>query len=138
MLAVLAPGVAPAQPPDHFELLQNVPDPFCPLQPGGVTDISFALPQSAGVIIEVWDPDTSMVVRTLTSGLAVSGYHSVIWDGRDDSGTLLPAGSYPYSMTALDPKSDDLLFYAVLIATMECPQATEAATLGEVKRAFVD
>ena len=47
-------------------------------------------------------------VRTVKSGAATAGTVSLQWDGRDDSGTLLPAGSYTVKLTAADPKGNDI------------------------------
>ena len=133
VLAVTISSAVSAQPPDHFELLQNVPDPFCPASDGGVTDIRFELPQQARVLLEVWSPDTTAVLRTLVNGVLMTGYHSVLWDGQDDGGTDLPAGAYPYSMTATEPESDDSLFYDMLTATVDCGVPTKRGTWGEIK-----
>jgi hypothetical protein len=139
VLALAMPCIAPAdppQPPDHFELFQNVFDPFCPAIDGGVTDIRFMLPQESEVLLEVWNPDTTAVVRTLIHAALMAGYHSILWDGTDDGGSDLPSGAYPYSMTATDPDTGDPLFYDMLVATIDCTVATEPGTWGRIKAGF--
>lgn len=42
------------------------------------------------------------VVRTIKALDAAKGHLSIEWDGRDDSGTMLPAGDYKVSFTAKD------------------------------------
>jgi flagellar hook assembly protein FlgD len=37
-------------------------------------------------------------VRTLVSGEVSGGRHEVVWDGRDDHGTLVSSGVYFYRM----------------------------------------
>ena len=94
-LVLAIPRAAPAdppQPPDHFELFQNIFDPFCPTGGGGATDIRFMMPQQAAVLLEVWNPDTTVVLRTLVHGVLPAGYHSFIWDGTDDGGMDLRPG----------------------------------------------
>lgn len=133
---ILAPGMNAAQPPGHFELLQNVPNPFCPSDIGGITDIRFALPQQSEVLLEVWNPDTTAVVRTLVQGALAAGYHSMAWDGSDDGGSDLVAGTYPYSLTAIDPDSGDTLFQNTLAATIDCTVASKTGTWGRIKAGF--
>ena len=138
-LVLAIPCAAPAdppQPPDHFELFQNFPDPFCPTDDGGVTQIQFMMPQQAAVLLEIWSPDTTVVVRTLVHGVLPAGYHSIIWDGSDDDGVDLTSGAYPYSMTATDPDNGDSLFYDILVATIDCTVATRPGTWGGIKAEF--
>ena len=136
LLVVLGVTISPvviAQPPDHFELMQNVPDPFCPTDVGGVTDIRLMLPMQSRVLLKVWNPDTSAVLRTLADGVLAAGYYSFIWDGQDGGGQDLPAGAYPYSMAATDEDNGDSLFYDVLVATIDCSVASRPATWGAIK-----
>jgi hypothetical protein len=135
-LTLLVSMVTLAQPPDHFELFQNFPDPFCVLETGGVTEIRFMTPMSSRVLLEVWSPDTTVVLRTLNDGFLHPGYYTYIWDGRDGVGEILPEGLYPYSMTATDTDTGDSLYYDMLVATIECPQVLRATTFGRVKEAF--
>lgn len=136
LLAVTVTSASLAQPPDHFELKQSTPDPFCPTSDGGITDIRFQLPVQSVVLLEVWSPDTTAVVRTLAYGVMAAGYHSILWDGTDDGGVDLTSGAYPYSMTATDPDSGDSLFYDMLTATIYCSVGTRPGTWGEIKAGF--
>ncbi len=130
------PSLIAAEQPDDFELLQNFPDPFCPTSDGGFTDIRFQLPVQSAVLLQVWNPDTTAVVRTLAHGVMPAGYHSIIWDGADDDGADLAYGAYPYSMTATDPQSGDSLFYDMLTATIDCTVAARPGTWGRIKAEF--
>ena len=136
LLAAAVLGTSIAQPPDHFELLQNDPDPFCPAGDVGATDIRLALPVASAIQLEVWSPDTSAVVRTLIHAFLPAGYHSITWDGTDGGGSDLASGAYPYSMTANDPDSGDSLFYDMLTATIDCEVATRPGTWGGIKAEF--
>jgi hypothetical protein len=139
LAAILVLGIVyavSAQPPDHFELFQNIPDPFCVTPDGGVTEIRFQLPMQSAVLLEVWNPDTTVVVRTLVNGVLMAGYHSLLWDGADDGGADLPPGSYPYSLTVTDPESGAPLFYDILVATIDCTVTTEPGTWGNIKTGF--
>jgi hypothetical protein len=63
-----------------------------PFRPGA--SILLAIPASGG------QPDVSIVdlsgrcVRTVDTGGLTVGYHSLVWNGRDDAGRPLPAGVY--------------------------------------------
>ncbi len=127
----------PPPPPDHFELFQNLPDPFCPTSDGGVTDIRFILPVQAEVVLEVWNPDTTAVLRMLIHAALMAGYHSVLWDGTDGGGVDLTSGAYPYSLTATDPGTGDTLFYDILVASIDCMVASEPRTWGGIKAGFM-
>lgn len=68
--------------------LENRPNPFNPS-----TTISFTLPEPGKAELKVYDI-TGRKVRTLVSGPVSSGEHSVVWDGRDDSGQPVASGVY--------------------------------------------
>jgi len=81
--------------PDKFELLQNFPNPFNP-----ETSIRFNLPEAATVRVVVYD-QLGRVVRTLVNNdQRVAGYHTIVWDGRDDSGLAVASGIYVYKVAA--------------------------------------
>jgi hypothetical protein len=137
LLAGLLAGPVHAQPPTRFVLQQNSPDPFCPeTTPGGSTTIQFAMPQSAEVDLVIRSQDGTTVVRTLVHALLQAGYHSVVWDGRDDSAVIVPGGSYPYTMTAREPGGGPVLFEMTLVATVSCPVPHKKTSWGSVKRLF--
>lgn len=132
LLAIFVASALWAQPPDHFELFQNIPDPFCNV-PSGVTEIRYQLPMQSVVLLEVWSPDTTAVVRTLVYGVQAPGFYTILWDGADGGGADLPDGAYPYSLTATDPDNGDSLFYDMLLATIDCSVAAEPETWGGIK-----
>ena len=45
-------------------------------------------------------------VRSLVSGTQTAGTHAIEWDGRNDSGSILPAGVYLYRLETEDVTSE--------------------------------
>ena len=78
--------------PARFALSQNIPNPFNP-----VTVISFAVPERAHVLIEVYDV-AGRRVATLVDAEQTPGVTSVVWDGTDDRGRRTASGVYFCSM----------------------------------------
>ena len=79
--------------PEGIEISNGYPNPF-----GSSTSISFRLPESSSVSIEVIDL-AGRRVRQLAAGEIYSGEGSFSWDGRDDSGRLAPSGIYHYRLS---------------------------------------
>ncbi|MGO4394101.1 flagellar hook assembly protein FlgD [Variovorax sp. M-6] len=58
------------------------------------------LPGSAGdVQIKIVDA-TGKTVRTIEAGSMTEGVNAVTWDGKDDAGNVVPAGSYRFAVGA--------------------------------------
>ncbi len=68
--------------------LTVLPNPFI-----GETSIRFRLPVGGPVEVRVYGPG-GRLVRTLWCRPLPEGDHTVVWDSRDDSGHLVPAGTY--------------------------------------------
>jgi hypothetical protein len=75
--------------PTHFELAQNYPNPFNP-----TTNISFTLPQSSEVTLEVFNMQGQRVA-TLVNSTMGAGSHTVPFNAEN-----LSSGIYLYRMTA--------------------------------------
>ncbi|RMZ48949.1 T9SS C-terminal target domain-containing protein, partial [Candidatus Marinimicrobia bacterium PRS2] len=60
--------------PDEFSLSAAYPNPFNP-----TTTLSFALPVTSNVILEVYDIN-GRLINELIKGIMDAGYHSVVWD----------------------------------------------------------
>ncbi|MBN1541701.1 carbohydrate binding domain-containing protein, partial [candidate division KSB1 bacterium] len=73
-----------------YSLAQNHPNPFNPS-----TTIRFNLPQTEQVSLVVYDL-LGKIVRTLVDGVREAGEHSVLWDGRDETGLAASSGIYFY------------------------------------------
>jgi hypothetical protein len=82
--------------PSSYDLIQNYPNPFNP-----ITTISYALPQTAEVAMNIYSV-TGQLVRSLSHLATHPGRHSVVWDGCDDSGNLVSTGVYLCRLEAGD------------------------------------
>ncbi|MDZ7360450.1 MAG: S8 family serine peptidase [candidate division KSB1 bacterium] len=74
--------------PVDFALSQNFPNPFNP-----ETAIRFGLPQDEHVQLVVIDL-LGREVRKLVDNDFSAGYHSVVWDGKDNAGSAVASGVY--------------------------------------------
>ncbi|MCP4582833.1 MAG: T9SS type A sorting domain-containing protein [candidate division Zixibacteria bacterium] len=79
--------------PVAFSLKQNYPNPFNPK-----TDISFGLPKTDHVTLEVYDI-MGRSVTTLIDEILTAGIHTIIWDGTADDGTQVTSGVYFYKLS---------------------------------------
>ena len=82
--------------PSEFALSQNYPNPF-----NQTTKIEFTLSKSCFVSLNIYDI-LGRKVRTLVSEHLSSGYKSVLWDGKNDSGKDAASGIYFYQMRVGD------------------------------------
>lgn len=80
--------------PTDFALAQNMPNPFNP-----TTVINYDLPQDANTTLRVYN-SLGQLVRTLVNETRPAGSHSVLFDGKDESGRQLASGMYIYQITA--------------------------------------
>lgn len=71
---------------------QNYPNPFNP-----ETTIEFGIKENSNVLIEIYNIK-GQKVKTLINGFREAGYHSVIWNGKDNSGKPVASGLYFYRM----------------------------------------
>ena len=86
-----APGVEGPKnvPPGRMDIAVS-PNPF-----GRSTRLSYAVPQRGNVSLTVFDA-AGRAVRTLASGRSEPGRFSAVWDGRSQSGAMVPNGVYLY------------------------------------------
>ncbi len=82
--------------PTKFELAQNHPNPFNP-----ITEISFSLPKTCEVSLEIYNVSGQKVV-TLANGTLEAGQHSIVWDSRGSNGVSVASGIYFYRLKAGD------------------------------------
>jgi hypothetical protein len=75
-----------------YTLEQNYPNPF-----NMSTTISFILPKSSYVNLSIYNT-LGEKVKTLISEYFSSGYWQVVWDGKDESGQIVPSGLYFYHL----------------------------------------
>ncbi len=74
--------------PTSFALLQNYPNPF-----NSSTRINYSVPQVAQVEIGIYNL-LGQTVSQLVSGVRQPGYYAILWDGRNNSGLIVPSGLY--------------------------------------------
>lgn len=78
--------------PTEFALLDNYPNPFNP-----TTTLSYQLSKDAEVTLVIYNT-LGQTIRTLVNAFQPAGFQRVVWDGRDDSGNLVPSGLYFYQI----------------------------------------
>jgi len=91
---------AAAQIPEQFSLKQNYPNPFNP-----TTEIKLALPENGHVTLSIFNV-VGQKIRTLIDRQKEAGYHSVIWDGKDEFGNEVASGIYVYRIYVHPDKAD--------------------------------
>ena len=75
-------------------LQQNAPNPFKQL-----TTINYQLAKPGLVNLKVYNI-AGQLVKTLVSGQAGAGPHTIKWDGRDSQGNKVSSGIYIYRLQA--------------------------------------
>jgi subtilisin-like proprotein convertase family protein len=80
--------------PVRYELVGARPNPFNPM-----TSVVYGAPQAGAVRVSVYSAG-GREVRVLVDGPVDAGYHEVVWDGRDGSGTPMASGVYFVRMDA--------------------------------------
>ena len=84
--------------------LENRPNPF-----SDHTQVYFEIPSSdqtdIPVIMRVYNT-SGQIVKTLVHDNMSAGYHSVIWNGTDESGKSVSSGVYFNSFEAADDEKD--------------------------------
>ena len=75
----------------------NTPDAFSPNEDGKYdsTTISYLISRDAAVTVKIYDAADNTLVRTLKDqAQETAGTNTVIWDGKDDSGSVFTEGIY--------------------------------------------
>ncbi len=83
-----APGVVSPELPTALTLAGTYPNPF-----SSEAVISFSLPTAGNASLRVYDM-SGRIIRTIADGEMAAAAHSLVWDGRDDSGNTVAAGVY--------------------------------------------
>jgi hypothetical protein len=74
--------------PTMFQLGRNVPNPF-----SVSTELRYAVPSEAVVSLDIYDVQGKKV-RNLVSGAVPAGYHTAVWDGKDNQKRPVAPGIY--------------------------------------------
>lgn len=77
-------------------LLANYPNPFNPQ-----TTISYSIPHNGKVSIEIYNI-RGQRIKTLINNDMPAGYHSVVWDGKDENGKPVSSEIYLYKLKVGD------------------------------------
>jgi len=80
--------------PVAYRAYESYPNPFNPL-----CTIRYDIPSAGRVSLQIFDVSGSLV-RTLVNRWREPGVYSEMWDGKADSGTVLPSGVYFYRLEA--------------------------------------
>ena len=64
-----------------------------------VFKLSYILSEDANVTWQIYTPDNNLI-RTIRSNNIKKGKHTLTWDGKDDSGTVVPDEAYNIVLTA--------------------------------------
>jgi ligand-binding sensor domain-containing protein len=80
--------------PEAVRIIGNYPNPFNPK-----TAIEFVIPRETYVILTLYSL-TGQKVRELVSTRLSAGSHTVIWDGKDETGKFVSTGVYLSRLTA--------------------------------------
>ena len=91
---VYGPILAELTLPMDFALSQNYPNPFNP-----ETTIKYQIPNNSQVYLSIYNV-IGQEVRVLINQELSAGYHSVVWDGRDNHGNLVTSGVYYFRIKA--------------------------------------
>ncbi|MBI3330703.1 MAG: hypothetical protein HYZ96_01165 [Candidatus Omnitrophica bacterium] len=81
--------------------LSDAPDPFRPSL-GQSTTISFTLSEPALVTLKVYNSAGKLIRTLLSNALKTTPSNSVVWNGRNQSGVLVPPGVYTYKLWVSD------------------------------------
>jgi hypothetical protein len=82
--------------PTSYSLAQNYPNPFNP-----TTQIDYSIPERSQVTITIYNI-LGQSIRTVLDEEKPAGRYSIVWDGKDDNGSLVSTGIYLYRLTAVD------------------------------------
>jgi hypothetical protein len=80
--------------PGKFTVLPAYPNPFNPS-----TTITYGIDTDSKITVQIYDI-TGQLITTLFNTEQIQGWHSVIWNGTNQSGELAPAGLYISQITS--------------------------------------
>lgn len=79
-----------------FTLLTAYPNPFNPS-----TTITYGLEKDSYVTVDIYDI-SGKLIATIQKKYQIQGWHSIAWNGTDDSGNKVGGGVYFYQVQARD------------------------------------
>lgn len=87
--------------------------------------LSFVLGAGGSVSVNVFDADGGLIRTLLKEDVMVSGKHEIAWDGRDDSGQLVPDEAYTFTVNTGSGDAYD-------------PFATSGGIVGDIRDAEIN
>jgi flagellar hook assembly protein FlgD len=81
----------------EFKLFENYPNPF-----NLSTRLQYQLPKESVVFLKLFDLLGREVITFENGIVKETGSHSVLWDGKDASGCIVPSGIYILRIQAGD------------------------------------
>jgi RHS repeat-associated protein len=107
---------------NRFAVIPSAFDPSV----GETTTVSYFLKDASStltVTVRVYDANNTLV-RTLVNASQAVGAQSVVWDGKNDAGTVLPGGVYTVRGNATDPLG------------FEAPEVSAVARIGAINYSY--
>lgn len=92
----VASGLQEITRPVAYQVFAPAPNPS-----GGSTAIRYQMPEAGPLELAIYD-GAGRRVAVLTSGWEAAGDRRIVWDGRDDLGRRVPAGTYFVRMSSGD------------------------------------
>ncbi|MHB9030095.1 MAG: ligand-binding sensor domain-containing protein [Candidatus Latescibacterota bacterium] len=86
-------------PPVSFQLRQNYPNPFNPS-----TIISFSISRPGRARITIYNIQ-GQEVRTIVDDFRSAGFHSVVWNGKDNNSGMVASGVFFYELMSPDGRA---------------------------------
>jgi len=91
--------------PNDYKLFQNFPNPF-----NSETQIYYYLPEPRKIQISIFS-QTGELIKTIVKNEQGFGFHSIKWDGRNNSEEIVSSGVYLYTMQAGSNKEFKKMVY---------------------------
>jgi hypothetical protein len=92
--------------------------------------IGFRLRREEDIRLDIADENGKVVKHAVGSGVFGEGYHQFAWDGRDDSGRIVPDGTYSVELTLKD--EDRTIEFPRTITVDSTPPTIEVALKNQV------
>jgi hypothetical protein len=92
--------------------------------------IGFRLRREEDISLDIADENGKVVKHAVGSGVFGEGYHQFAWDGRDDSGRIVPDGTYSVELTLKD--EDRTIEFPRTITVDSTPPKIEVALKNQV------
>ncbi len=90
--------------PRKMELLPNFPNPF-----NLETKIKFGLPEEERIELSIYSITGKKIVTLLNKQLE-SGYHTIVWDSKDENSKTVASGLYIYELLAGEKRLSGKMF----------------------------